>query len=408
MQFNETLMTCVKADLEKGLVPMLLGEPGIGKSSWLQKLADLMHTKCFTLACNQLADKADLTGARLVPITDEDGKTVSYAQKFYPHDVIHAAITYAEENPRETPILFMDELNRTTPDVTSEALSIPTLRSIGSVSLPSNLRVVIAGNDKGNITSLDEASISRFVLYHTTPDVKTFFDVNPDLNPFVKETLSKHPEYIFCKQLPKGSTNEDENASDDYIEDILDDGEGMLQITTPRTITAISDFLNNFDNQQLMSLLADTYVDANGEEMNALTEAVRGHIGDTLFTAELMATIAAGIMTVDNQSSTISVVKPSCYDDLKAQKTIAELDAFVDSMTPNEMSGCLLYALYEPQDNIHVIQILTQHTTAFEKNDGNTFLQLALNSKLDAQNVDAFMRGNSVIANKYAGVLETY
>ena len=70
MKFDNTLMLCVKKDLEKNLIPMLLGEPGIGKSSWLQNLANLMHTKCFTLACNQLADKADLTGARLVPVTD--------------------------------------------------------------------------------------------------------------------------------------------------------------------------------------------------------------------------------------------------------------------------------------------------------------------------------------------------
>ena len=197
MKFDNVLMTCVRKDLEKNLIPMLLGEPGIGKSSWLMALADMMHTKCFVLACNQLADKADLTGARLVPVTDEDGNVKSYKQEFYPHAVIHDAIEYANEHPHETPILFMDELNRTTPDVTSEALSIPTLRAIGSVHLPNNLRVVIAGNDKGNVTSLDEASISRFVLYRTQPDVETFISVNPELNPFVRNVLNAHPECIF-------------------------------------------------------------------------------------------------------------------------------------------------------------------------------------------------------------------
>ena len=117
MKFDNVLMTCVRKDLEKNLIPMLLGEPGIGKSSWLMALAGLMHTKCFVLACNQLADKADLTGARLVPVTDEDGNVKSYKQEFYPHAVIHDAIEYANEHPHETPILFMDELNRTTPDV---------------------------------------------------------------------------------------------------------------------------------------------------------------------------------------------------------------------------------------------------------------------------------------------------
>lgn len=158
MKFNDTLKTVVKTDIKNGLIPMLLGEPGIGKSSWVEDLANDLGTKCFTLAVNQLADKADLTGARLIPVKLDNGET-TYKQFFYPHAVIHDAIDYANKNPNETPILFMDELNRTTPDVTSEALSIPTLRSIGSIKLPDNLRIITAGNDKGNITSLDEASI---------------------------------------------------------------------------------------------------------------------------------------------------------------------------------------------------------------------------------------------------------
>ena len=148
MKFNSILTNFVSKDLSVGKVPMLLGEPGIGKSSWTEALAASMQTKCFTLAVNQLADKADLTGARLVP-TGTDG---NYKQVFYPHEVIMDAVEYANDHPRETPILFLDEINRTTADVTSAALSIPTMRRIGSIKLPANLRVMIAGNDKGNIT----------------------------------------------------------------------------------------------------------------------------------------------------------------------------------------------------------------------------------------------------------------
>ena len=99
---------------------MLIGEPGIGKSSWVEALGEKMGTKCFTLAVNQLADKADLTGARLVPVLKADGSPSSeYEQVFYPHQVINQAIAYAEAHPAETPILFLDELNRTTPNVTA-------------------------------------------------------------------------------------------------------------------------------------------------------------------------------------------------------------------------------------------------------------------------------------------------
>ena len=63
MKFNNTLLNLVQHDLDNNLIPMLLGEPGIGKSSWVKALGVHMHTKVFVLAVNQLADKADLTGS---------------------------------------------------------------------------------------------------------------------------------------------------------------------------------------------------------------------------------------------------------------------------------------------------------------------------------------------------------
>jgi len=81
MKFNNTLLEAVQYDLQVGVVPALMGEPGIGKSSFVAALAHKMSTRSFTLACNQLADKADLTGARLVPYTQSDG-TESYTQVF--------------------------------------------------------------------------------------------------------------------------------------------------------------------------------------------------------------------------------------------------------------------------------------------------------------------------------------
>ena len=134
-RFNNSLATLVSIDLKAGLVPMLIGEPGIGKSSWVRELASRLHARYFCLACNQLAAKEDMTGARLVPIENPDG-TTDYEQRFWPHTVVKQAMRYATEHPDEQVLLFMDELNRTTPDVTSELLSIPTMRSIGDQEIP--------------------------------------------------------------------------------------------------------------------------------------------------------------------------------------------------------------------------------------------------------------------------------
>lgn len=404
MKFDDTLMKAVRHDLDNNLIPMLLGEPGIGKSSWTEALADLMHTKCFTLACNQLADKADLTGARLVPVLDADGNTVSYKQVFYPHAVISDAIAYANENPRETPILFMDEMNRTTPDVTSECLSIPTLRSIGSVRLPNNLRVMLAGNDKGNVTSLDEASISRFTLYHVTPDVDTFLGLNQNLNQFVKNVLTAHPECIFCKTTTAVAGSDDDSDEED-IEEIIDDGEDMLQITTPRTISAVSKWLNSFTNQELMALLAETHT-VDGQEVSALQEILEGHIGNTVFCSFLLAEITSGIMTTNNQATALHVGRPACYDDFKNCASMSELNDFVASMTDNDKSGCLLYAIYEKADNANYIKALAPSVTMLESSDMKVLMQLITTDSLDAENVHTLLATDTTIADRLSVILE--
>lgn len=401
MKFNDTLMLCVRHDLDKGLIPMLLGEPGIGKSSWLTNLANLMHTKCFTLACNQLADKADLTGARLVPTGNDE-----YKQVFYPHAVIHEAIEYAMAHPRETPILFLDELNRTTPDVTSEALSIPTLRSIGSKALPNNLRVVIAGNDKGNVTSLDEASVSRFVLYRVEPDTNTFLSLDPNLNIFVKNVLQAHPECIFCKKLVvAASTGKPDDDDDVAIDDILEDGDDMAQITTPRTLSGVSEWLNSFTNQELMALLTETHIE-DSVEVSALQEAIEGHVGRTNFSTYLLAEIANGITRTNNQSNALTVGKPACYDQMKACTDMTALNDFIATMSNNDKSGCLLYTLYEKADNSIFINALAKSMTSLVSADMKTLMKLANLDMLDGENAHTLLATNSAISNALAVILE--
>lgn len=400
MKFNSTLMNFVRRDIDNNLIPMLLGEPGIGKSSWLENLANLMHTKCFVLACNQLADKADLTGARLVATPEGD-----YKQMFYPHAVIHDAIAYAEEHPRETPILFLDELNRTTPDVTSEALSIPTLRSIGSKQLPDNLRVVIAGNDKGNVTSLDEASVSRFALYKVEPDVQTFLSLDPELNPFIRNVLQAHPECIFCKSLPATVSSNDDDDEDVSIDDIIDDAEDMSQITTPRTLSATSRWLNSFSNQELIEALADTYI-VDGQETSVLQEALEGHVGRTSFCAYLLAEIANNVMNTNNQGATMTVGKPNCYDDMKACTSMQGLTDFIIDMSENDRSGALLYAMYEQVDNSKYIQALAPNVDKLMPNDMKSLMKLSAGDQLDRENVNTLLATQSGIAGALSVILE--
>lgn len=415
MKFDQTLMTVVQRDLENNLIPMLLGEPGIGKSSWTIALGDVMRTKVFVLACNQLADKADLTGARLVPlyeaVLDANGnptgeqKVVDYEQVFYPHSIINQAIKYAEEHPRETPILFMDELNRTTPDVTSEALSIPTLRSIGNKNLPKNLKVIVAGNDKGNIVSLDEASISRFCLYHVSPDVSTFLGLDPNLNPFVRKVLENHPETIFCKSVRvEAETAEDDEGNEVDIDEVLDDGNSMMQIATPRTIAGVSRWLNSYNNQELMALCAEIN-NVNGEDISVLQEILEGHTGKTAFTQFLMAEIATGIQTGNNQANAVIVSKPKCYDAMKQCQDVTSLNTLISGMTDDERSGCLVYALYEKEDNAVYINALSPLISALLPQDTTVLMKCVLSDMLDETNKQVFLSSNTPLAQTLSVIM---
>lgn len=395
MKFNDTLTEIISLDLEIGAVPALMGEPGIGKSSFVEDLAKNMDTKAFVLACNQLADKADLTGGRLVPYETADGET-SYKQVFYPHEVIQEAIDYALANPREWPILFLDEINRSTSDVTSAALSLPTLRRIGSVSLPPNLRIVVAGNNKGNVTMLDEASLSRFSIYNVEPEAQTLIGIiGADLNPYVKGVLIRFPHLIFARGasstiLVDGNDQDDDGSGTTATySDLLDSGEEMLQLTTPRTIHSISRWLNAVDPAKLQEYL-QTQVMNDGRETTMLNEVIEAHIGNTEFATQLVAEIATGLNTgAASQVQSLTAPKPNCFVDLKGAQTVTDLEAIITGLTEHEKSGSLLYSLFERADNKVIIEQLSQQITTMEADHNRLLVQLAASSMLDDANVAA-------------------
>lgn len=419
MKFDNMLKTFVKHDLSTNSIPMLIGEPGIGKSSWVEDLAQELHTKAFTLACNQLADKSDLTGQRLVPTeyTDNNGKThKTYVQVFYPHVVIQKAINYANNHPDQTPILFLDELNRTTPDVTSEALSIPTMRSIGNQHLPDNLRVITAGNDKGNVSSLDKASISRFVLYHVKPDTKTFLDLDQDLNPFIKTTLTKYPEDIFELETPhvaQGNDPDDDDDDDnelnpDEIEAMLGGDQDLKQITTPRTISSLSRWLNSFSNSDLLQLDQTPDPDSD-KDLTILYTGIIAHVGDTIFAGHLVDTIDKSLVSASvAQTPNATLKKPKRFDDLLEAntKTITDIEQVIDQLPDSLRQDNLIYALYDSHLNTNIINELFSAIPQFDKAHIKKLAGLASTSALNEDNTDVALNNNTPSAQQINQILQ--
>lgn len=410
MRFNDTLTEVIKQDLEQGIVPALMGEPGIGKSSFVEALAYNMGTKAFVLPCNQLADKADLTGARLVPTPD--GK--SFSQVFYPHHVIQEVIDYALANPREWPILFLDEINRTTADVTSGALTLVTLRKMGHIKLPANVRLMVAGNDKGNVTTLDEASLSRFAIYHVEPDAQTLISILGDeMNPWVKKVLTQFPALVFQKSTPTaivvdgdGDDGDDESVT---MADLFDSGEEMNQLTTPRTIDNLSRWLNRATRQELSTYLA-TPTQIQGRESTVLNEIVEAKVGNTMFATQVIAVIAEDLASGPNGGAAprVNVPKPNCYAQLKAAATITDLAVVISGLTANEKSGSLLFALKESTDNSRLIEQLAAQIDDIEPDHTRTLFEMATGQVMNHQNLEVLLNSDSKVARGIKPALSAF
>ena len=403
MKFDKLLQKIVLNDIKCNNPVMLLGEVGIGKSSWVESFAkNVLNSKCFTLACNQLAEKADLTGQRLMP--KEDGK--GYTTMFFPHEIIDQAIDYAKSHPTESPILFLDEINRTTSDTTSAILSLITARKIGTSDLPNNLVIISAGNDKGNIVALDEASITRFSLYHVEPDLETFLKFNPNLNPYIAQTLKENPNLIFCKRVPKEVTSSDDENENDltWSEDDFSDMDEMHPLTTCRTITALSKWLNNFSTQDILDLMNQVKQISDTETISLLEECVIAKVGDTLFSRNLLVKLASITMQNPNQT-TITINEPLCFDKMRNALTVQELENYIATLSDKEKLDSLLFALHDDNNNENIILSLSKMVEKTSQDFLTKFFTANQEGLLDEDNLDIYFSTNSDLANQLSQLI---
>ena len=283
------------------------------------------------------------------------------------------------------------------------------MRSIGTDKLPDNLRIVVAGNDQGNITALDSASITRFVLLHIEPDVQTFFEHNPDLNPFIKNVLNMHPETIFCKKVAVAKTASTGNNNDDEddemsLEEILDSGEEMSQLTTPRTITALSRWMNRAGNAAMLNDLRSISTTFDGRQnVSRLQEMVEAYVGQTAFSIYLMEELVKNLMSASTaQANAPIIVKPASYDGMKACPDMTALEA---NHQEEELANCLVYALYEKEDNARLLSAISESIQGMTGNSAKTLMSLVVANQLDRDNVDALLSLNNDLARSLNTVL---
>lgn len=420
----------VVASLKSNQTPALMGEPGIGKSSLIHDLEREFKTKVFTLAINQLADRADLTGMRMVET--EGG---SWGQKAFPHFRIMEAVEYAQDNPQETPILFLDEFNRASSDITSSVLSLQTDRAIGSIKLPDNLRLIVAGNDKGNVTSLDAASISRFAVYRVMPDIDTFLGIQK-LNPFVTDVLTKHPEDLMADEVMESSdgasADEDEDDENEayafsQFEFLAEDS--FSQITRPRTITAVSRWLNTLGlnksgSDEERQLLGQLFTDmTENNQTNSLFAGIEAHVGNTTFAHHLYDEINNYFNTILTHTHTsnqpiLQDLRPAqdYINSLSRAQNVQEVEEIIDRMNDDEVIDTVVWltesASTKEINNNQAVETFMSNAPhrigQFEnKTIQNLMKVLPDSTKVSVPAVTAMLGSSAPVINQWRGMIQS-
>lgn len=171
MQLNpKEVYDCIVAAIQTGIVPMIHGSPGIGKSQIVHAIAKEYNLKVIDLRLSQ-CDPTDLSG---FPQIDNNRKKGCYL----PMD------TFPLENdpiPEEYSgwLLFFDEINSAPKTVQAAAYKIILDRLIGQHSLHKKCLIVAAGNletDNAIVESLSTALQSRMLHLELVPDLESWID----------------------------------------------------------------------------------------------------------------------------------------------------------------------------------------------------------------------------------------
>lgn len=163
-QVRKSVVSCVKA----GIIPFVQGNPGIGKSSIIQAIADEQNLALIDVRLSQL-QPYDLNGL-IYPHKEETTETAELPEQ--PNKATYLPVSFfpLENTPipegKDGFLLFFDEFNSATKEVFAACYKILTDRAIGEHKLHEKCHIVCAGNlmtDKAITHTLPSTILSRLV-----------------------------------------------------------------------------------------------------------------------------------------------------------------------------------------------------------------------------------------------------
>lgn len=424
---NDVFDDIIMHDLHNpDIVPGLFGGPGISKSARIKALAAKHDLPIEVLQVNTMQEKGDLTGVRTVEKRDENGKpTGTYHHIYIPNEIVDNINAKARQNPDKIALLVQEEINRTDADVTSAAMTLATERKNGSTPLEPNVRIIVTGNLRGNVTVLDGASKTRFAIYEVTADYPTWknymLSTSQGLHPAIANVLDRQPELLVS--LPDTNsttfTVDDNNDDDDAVNAASDatffnstfafgDAEDELH-ANPRTITGLNSWLTTASTEFMEKLLVTTL--GHNEQTNMLAQVVRSHTGDTEFSNQLIVTLthyisktgpfATRTTSATNNNAKPTVVKPTTYDELLTKTQRSDIHTFAQSLNQDNAEELILFLMVDTTPiNIQYLRSLIPAcvNTALSPTAVSTMIPFINHGALNPAAVEAMSNLNTPLA----------
>ena len=165
---TKDLPTALTEVLFARLVPMITGNPGIGKSDIVKQVANKLNLQLIDVRLSQM-DSSDINGFPTI----KDGKTI-----FVPPDIFPIT-TDPLPKGKDGWLVFLDELSSASLSTQAAAYKLILDKQVGQYHLHPNVAIVAAGNkstDKAIVNRMGTAMQSRLVHFNLDVSHKDWID----------------------------------------------------------------------------------------------------------------------------------------------------------------------------------------------------------------------------------------
>lgn len=174
-----------------GLVPMLWGSPGIGKSSIVHDIAKEYNLKVIDKRLSQ-EEPTDLKGFPTV---------LNTKGTYLPMDDLPVEGDAIPEGYSGW-MIFLDELPAASPSIQKAAFKLILDRMVGNRKLHKNVVIVAAGNletDNAGVEAMNTALQSRMVHMELVSDVESWLEwaYSNDVNPWITSYIKFKPTQLY-------------------------------------------------------------------------------------------------------------------------------------------------------------------------------------------------------------------